>query len=547
MKRMYGIKAWSGILAGMMTLGLTGCGKGTEQDTGILSEDPPVIKTESAEDDSEAREDEESGVGGVEISYPLDTDVKLTVWTRSIVAGSEDAVDWERAPFYTGLTERTGVEVKWKKPTKGADVEQASTLIWLEEELPDVIKSYIPASQGAQLLADELIWDLTDYLPEYAPDFWEYIHRPENELELKLCQTEKGEFYMIPNIQAPECSAWIGPVIRQDWLDECGLEQPVTIEEWENVLVTFKEKYGAKMGYESAYANNCGGIASGFNSPEFMGLNFGLNDKGEVIVAPMTDEWWEMMACAKDWWERELIDEDVLTMDEESLRNKCLNNEIGISFVSLGCLGRMRDDAAVAGNGAEWVGTGYARTAKDAPTRRINVAVSGLTNYPCVITTGATQEEMITALEWLNYGYTEEGIKYHNFGQEGVSYSEDAEGNITILVEDLANYTSSGSFGTVNLGYSQDEYRREATEKWLENTVANQYMVAEVPMTEEEFDVYSKDYGAICTFSVEEYAKFLTGARSLSEREEFMQQLEALNLKGVLEAWNSAYDRFINR
>ena len=38
-----------------------------------------------------------------------------------------------------------------------------------------------------------------------------------------------------------------GPVVRKDWLDECGLEVPKTISEFENVIRVFNEKYGATL------------------------------------------------------------------------------------------------------------------------------------------------------------------------------------------------------------------------------------------------------------------------------------------------------------
>ena len=38
-----------------------------------------------------------------------------------------------------------------------------------------------------------------------------------------------------------------GPVVRKDWLEECGLEIPKTISEFENVIRVFNEKYGAKV------------------------------------------------------------------------------------------------------------------------------------------------------------------------------------------------------------------------------------------------------------------------------------------------------------
>lgn len=66
----------------------------------------------------------------------------------------------------------------------------------------------------------------------------------------------------------------------------------------------------------------------------------------------------------------------------------------------------------------------------------------------------------------------------------------------------------------------------------------------DVPMTTEEFDVYAGDWGACAGYLSTEAVKFLTGARSMDEYDEFIEGLHALNSEGVLEVWNAAYDRF---
>ncbi len=40
-------------------------------------------------------------------------------------------------------------------------------------------------------------------------------------------------------------SPYAGLMIRKDWLDELGLEIPVTYDDWEIVLTKFKEEKGA--------------------------------------------------------------------------------------------------------------------------------------------------------------------------------------------------------------------------------------------------------------------------------------------------------------
>lgn len=60
-------------------------------------------------------------------------------------------------------------------------------------------------------------------------------------------KTDDGRYYAFGFFR--EDGGWNdsyqGPVVRKDWLDECGLEIPETISEFENVIRVFNEKYGA--------------------------------------------------------------------------------------------------------------------------------------------------------------------------------------------------------------------------------------------------------------------------------------------------------------
>lgn len=548
MKKTWFQKSLAMLLVLLMVLGVTACSTQTAEDPAQKNE-PETPPAQSTPEEEKPTEDEQPvEEDPTNWSYPVNSDVELTYWTRARFDAASD-MEINETPIYQILNEKTGVNVTWQIPVDGADVEQAFQLIWYEEELPDIIYGPIQATHGDQYLEDGLIWDLTEYLPVYAPDFWAYINEPGHETEKLQCQSQSGAYFMIPSVLASETSAWIGPVIRQDWLDECGLDNPVTIEEWENVLVTFKEKYGAVMSYEAAYAQNCGGFASGFGAyDQTTGIVRDEND--EYTLAQLHPEWLEMMRTLNRWWEMGLIDQDLFTIDRETLTSRIADNKVGVSFQSLGAIGDARKALAAVDENANWTGTGYARTGYDDPTVKINVGASTINNYAAVITTGATEEEMIAALQFLNYGYSEEGAKVYNFGVEGENYTMDADGQITWLRDESERekYRTLGTGTCIALGYREQEWERESVAKWLENTCAKDHILLQIPMTDEEFDVYANDWGACVTYMAEEFQKFFTGARELSDEEynKFIEDLGTLNYQGVLDVWNSAYARFKN-
>lgn len=478
-------------------------------------------------------------------SYPLNSDTTITVW-RFNREGLPTETYRDGLPVYSDLERVVGVDIEWQGPVAGADGTQALELLWYEDELPMIVHGYIQASHLDQMLEDGLIWDLTDYLPIYAPDIWDYYQNELGATGSRMVTSGSGAYAMIAPITPVENSTWIGPIIRQDWLDECKLDMPVTIEDWEKVLTTFKEKYDCNpLSFQLAYANNCGAIASGFGAYEFMGAGLHRDENDKYIVGYETEEWVEMMTVMQQWWANGLFDEDCLNIDEATLISKVVNDQVGITIMSGGAYGRTREALIAAGEDPDQlVALAPPRTEPGAPTTKTSIAATPIGNYNFVITTGATEEEMIECLKLLNYGFTEDGINMYNYGLEGENFEFNDDGSINWLrgVETRGYY--KGGLASVNLGYLEDEWKREYVRIWSENTVADQHVMFTIPMTTEEFDVYAGDWGACAGYLSEEAVKFLTGARSMDEYDEFIEGLHALNSEGVLEVWNAAYDRF---
>ncbi len=268
MKRKRVSQVLSILLTCAMAVGMMGCGGDAEDN----------------DREAQVSENEQSSQIGdgeaVEITYPLQTEDMLTVWSKNQITPATSYADYTESPFHTGLAENTGVEVEWQFPAEGADATQAYNLLLTEEELPDIIFTDITSSEAQQLIDDGVIYDLTDYLPIYAPDYWETIHKEEYANVLQSLTTDSGSFYGVENFcESLYNITYTGPVIRQDWLDECGLETPVTLDDWENVLITFKENYGAALGFTMARMN-MSGLGSGTGAYASFSASFYVDDNG---------------------------------------------------------------------------------------------------------------------------------------------------------------------------------------------------------------------------------------------------------------------------
>ena len=348
----------------------------------------------------------------------------------------------------------------------------------------------------------------------------------------------------------------MGPIIRQDWLDECGLDTPVTLEDWEQVLITFKEKYNASFGFESAVLAECL-MASGTGA---MGTGYGYykDDNGEIQLACLQPEWKEYMEVMNRWYENGLIDNDVVTMDQASLRTKVANNQIGAAYVPMSRMSNFINDAEANGTGAKWVGVSYPRVAEGEPTSHVRwgtvVSPTG-----AFITTSCPEEYLITAIKFLNYRYTEEGTLYSNLGEEGLSYTLDKEGNpqfTDLVLNDpkgvgaaLYKYTAVEGTACFQMDHMTRMRNREevfkACDLWGDNTETDKHYFSSslVVFNDEEQLVYQEKESALKTYINEMTQKFLIGTESLENIEEFYAQLDAMGIQDDLEILNTAYAR----
>ena len=538
-----------------MVFGMVGCG---DQSTTDKDKDVSVEKSEDVEEKGTSQE-EVAETGG-EITYPLDTSDTLTIWHKNQLQPYSTYKDYTESPFHTGLAENTGVEVMWTAPAEGAELSQAFNLLLTEDVLPDIIFTNMTAGQAEQLINDGVIYDLTEYLPIYAPDYWEKIHEDKYYSVLQSITTDSGKFYGFENfIEDVERFTYVGPVIRQDWLDELGLETPVTLEDWEDVLVAFKENYGATFGFFSARLNS-GSLGSGVGAYATFNTRLYVDDNGKVQLAQAQEEWKEYMEYLHRWWEMGLIDKDSVTMDDAAVRTKVLNGEIGVSVTASSQLENWVNDAETEGTGANWVGFEYPRTAEGEPTCMIHAVYSNTQSWCAMVTTSCPEERLITALKRLNYGYTEEGLMYWNYGTEGVSYYLDDNGEAQwteLVTEDpdgmlQASKKYIGTHGTgitVQLTHAGNirlkEVTLEAKDKWTENTVASSHCMPNVSLSDEESTRYTDLWSSIGTYVSEMAMKFMSGDESLDDFDNFLEELNAMGLEEALEIQQAAYDRFM--
>lgn len=496
------------------------------------------------------------------VTYPLQTEDSLSIWCPTHVAPVYSIYEsYKQSPWHTNLVKKTGVEVEWKHPVAGADFVQAYQLLMTEDVLPDIISYGISAGDAQMMLDENTIIDLREYLPKYAPDYLAYITAPGREEYLRSVTTEDGQIFMVRLFTESEYnSVAYGPVVRKDWLDECGLEVPKTIADWEVMLRTFRDKYGAKFTFPISRFTGAG-LASGFGAFGSLNTNYYVDD-GQIKLAQVQPEFKEYLGTLARWVDEGLMDEDSLTMKDEGFRTKALNNECGAAFVVMSVFTKMISDAKAEKSAAEWIAVPYPVEEEGKPTSWISYT-SNIYDNGCVITTSCSEEKIATALQWLNYAYTEEGMLFYNFGEEGDTFTKDENGVVHFtdkinkdrdgVAAGCSKYTGMGNVGCCGVQLERFVYAKndpvvaEGVYTWIGETEAAEHVMPKLILTADETARHADLFMAFSTYCNEMMYKIVAGEVSISEFDNMVNQMNKLGLQEALQIQNEAYQRFINQ
>ena len=494
-----------------------------------------------------------SGCGGANETASSGDEVGYWVALDTLV--SQSVNNFGETPIGKALSEKTGVNVKWIHPAQGQSGEKFNLMV-ASNDLPDIVEyNWIDYAGGPDAAIEQgLIIDLNDYRDQ-LPNFFAAIESDE-EIE-KLVKTDTGKIFGFPMLQKdPSLGSTGGFIIRQDWLDDLGLEKPETIDEWENVLTQFKDKKGATAPLSCPYPF--------FRSGRLTGA-FGINgdyyrDGDTVKFGPYESAFKTYLERMNSWYTKGLLDKNFATIDKATADANMLNGVSGVTFGGLGggigmfMQSKPNDTFAVSG-------------LKHITQVKGEKPEYGFTSLPvtwgAVAAVSAKSKNIEQALKLLDFGYSEEGKMLYNFGIEGESY-EMVDGypkyteKITNNPDGLAMANALALYARANYAgpfeqdrryleqYASSEVQQQAWADWADSN-ATEHNMPFVYVSQEDADEMAQYNTAITTYVDEMVVKFITGQESFDNYDTFVKELESRGIKRVLEIKQAAYDRYKNR
>ncbi len=491
--------------------------------------------------------------------YPINGENHITYWSQLDPNLATTVSSMQETEYAKELQKRTGVTVEYIHPSSSS-VQEAFNIMLVSDDLPDIIEYSWTLYNGGLPAAykNNAVTKLNDYVEEYAPDYMKYIN--EHPEFSKLVVSDDGDYLGIPFLRGDRSLLTsFGLIIRQDWLDDLGLDMPETMDELYEVLKAFKEKKNAEVPFSGHLSSISKiGVLSGA-----YGINrdFFVKD-GKVVYGSVMPEYKEFLTTMNKWYNEKLIDNNFPTLDQKTINSNIVNGFSGMTAASGGSgLGLYIDTVKSKNENIKFAGAPYPVLNKgDKPQfGQINGYNNG--EFSAV---SSSCENIPLALKFLNYGYTEEGRMFNNFGIEGVSYNMvDGYPTYTDVITNnpdglpmnsaLGLYVRAAGGGgpfVQDPRYLEQYYRTEeqkAAWKTWSNTDADKYLLPQIyvdPERQSELSGYLND---IYTYEDEMFMKFVMGTESLDNFDSYVETLTNMGLNTALELYQDAYDRYLNR
>lgn len=491
-------------------------------------------------------------LNGSEI-YPIECEDTLTYW-MGIDPRLEGAyTSFGETPLGKEVEKRTGVKVEYVHPQIGQETEQFNILL-ASNELPDIVTYNWAGYAGGpdQAIDEEYIYKLNDVFEKYAPALTKYLSQnPDVDKKIK---TDNGSYYVFPFVRGEEwmtCSQ--GLILRKDWLDKLGLEEPKTLDELETALRGFKT-----LGASAPLVLNTEQLqmmlfAYG-TAPDFY-----VND-GKVVYGYATQEYKKALEKIASWYSEGLLDNNLVSVDTKYIQSRVLNGDAGAfyGYVVSG-LGALLD----AKPSDDFKLTAVAQPTQNGGKPEFSYKEDNvLAASAAAISTNCKNVEL--AARFLDFGFTEEGHMLYNFGIEGESYEmADDEPVFTDLITDnpegltfvqaavrYSRAPSSGIFvqdpAYVKQSLTYPEEQQKAYDMWSDTNMS-EHLLPPTTLLSEEQNEYAEIMNNVNTYVSEKKVAFVTGKESIDGFDAYLEQLKAYNLDRALELRQNAFDRYNNK
>ena len=503
------------------------------------------------------------------IQYPLDngSDNTLSLWASFDLQTFEGRYNSQSEfPCMPYMVEQTGVTLELTEVSQTVVTEQYQLMV-AAGDYCDLIPTSQYTGEAIQAYADDVIIDLTDLLPENAPNFWARVQTYTAAEQYE--GTSDGLWLNMPSLVVSTISD-SGYYTRGDWLEALGLEVPTCKADFMEAVYAIYDAYQCE--YTINLSTDCAvpnanswfdvGIYSVGGTDPAMYL-----DHGTIASGLIQDKYRAYLEWFIGLYNDGLINKDFYAAEQ--------NRDETLNIVGLGqsaFFSGMADHASDYYNYAD--DPNFALQPLPAllndegfvykePVAKVGGGAStggGGSNAPSV---SVDCEDPAFAVRWLNWFYTEDGAMFANYGTPGECWNYDEEGNVTYTdliihnpegLNSMQAFTIYGwslsasySIGTKFLDTYTDDVR-EAITLWsdTQNVRYDQTIPNGAGLDADESGSIINQLTDVCAYADEMVLKWIVGEQPLDDASwaDWCAMLQKLGLDQIVEVYAKAYGDF---
>lgn len=513
-------------------------------------------------------------VDKAELEFPLKEKTKLTGMI-SFPPNTESNPN--NRTIFKRLQEQTNVEIDWTAIQKDQWKDKIALSMANPEELSDFVFSAEFGDSDLLKYADQgIIIALEEYIDAYMPNLKAVFDKyPEYRT---MCTDTEGHIWALPWIEqlGSEKTAiqTVGNMsfINKKWLDFLGLEIPETVDEFEQVLIAFRDnasKLQKEFNIEGSIIPMSCIVNDGDQDPAILingfGEGYGDADKGRHIA--VTDDKKVICAATQEGYkkgiqwlhklnEEGLIDPEAFTQEWSTYVSKGKSGRYGVCFSW---------DVANIDNLKDWVPLPALTADTTNITPQNGSFTSGFDRGRCVVTAVAKNPALVCA--WLDQMYAPMQSPQNNWG----TYGEEDEFDIFEMGkneegEDMLKHAPLGDESPVEVREAEcvggplailDEYygkyvtcpddaqyRLDWIEEYYTPDMHTKYVYPNVFMNREDTEELSNLQADIEKTIKAKKSEWIMEGFTDADWDEYIKSLEAYGLEDYLAIFQKYLDSF---
>lgn len=540
-------------------------GKAPEQQT----EAPEVPADVSAEENSVAESAAEAAVepeGLQVVELPIEEEaVHYSCWmpVAPYVSTMMNLEDFsEQVAMVKMINEATNVYIDFNAVAGGFVEQESFNLMIAGGDYTDIIgvMNYYGSSSGAsagsagheKAIEDGIIIDLYDDLKEYAPNYWNILTSDDN--AYMTMRTQSGYMGCIAQLLKKAGTENQGMIVRKDWLEASGVGSLDTMDQYEQYLTYCKDNYGAYAYLQYEGLDTDWGSAFNITPGAFNVVD------GKVVHSFTTDAFKDYLTKMNDWYKKGLFNDDFYNDTDITTVRTDMANDL-CSFVDGSAEGmsnifdmnpenasmELKATAYPKADGVDEIHVGFeSKLIKNSDTWAISTAC----------------DDPIPLLKLVNWLYSEEGQQMYNWGEEGVAFEYDENGqpqwtDLVVNNPDGLNFMFASYLYATGVGsayfpgvydmekgfYSYNDDQLEAVDTLASLTDGANNMPAYVSLDNAEQDRYNSVATDLDTYAKGMILKFILGDEPMSNYQAFLDTCMDMGLQQMTNIYQGAYDR----